>query len=270
MYGPSVMQICHYRDGRILFADGSADLKGSVESAARDGVDLGGADLRGAFLLGSRLAGAKLAYSRLAGAELTGADLTAADLRRASMRDVILSRTQLTRAQLDEAHLYRANLAGANLEEACLFEADLRNANLTGAILRGALLHGAKLARACMYQADLQGTNLSRAELEPIKEDLQTLLDEARQEALLVLDALRLGKIDGLRASGECASLLGTIARARGLKDSAQLERPTPDPVRPAERWFLAIEPGHTPANHPIAALTAEWIENWQSGRKLN
>jgi hypothetical protein len=35
-----------------------------------------------------------------------------------------------------------------------------------------------------------------------------------------------------------------------------------PDANRPAERWFLAINPWMS-RNHPIVKVTLEWLDEW-------
>jgi hypothetical protein len=54
---------------------------------------------------------------------------------------------------------------------------------------------------------------------------------------------------------------VGTLANARGCGYRAL--GVTPDADCPAERWFLAIRPGHTPATSPVCALTAQWVQDW-------
>ena len=85
-----------------------------------------------------------------------------------------------------------------------------------------------------------------------------TLADNAA-----LLAALRAGKIDGSQYSGECACLVGTIAKVRKC-DAYSLPGIRPDGSRPSERWFLAIRPGDTPENNPAVKITEGWIEEFQ------
>ncbi len=81
-----------------------------------------------------------------------------------------------------------------------------------------------------------------------------------------LLAALREGRINGSTYEGECACLVGTIAKVRGCKyrDLAGIR---PDPERPAERWFLAIERGDTPERSQVAKITEGWIVEWLDAR---
>ena len=126
--------------------------------------------------------------------------------------------------------------------------ADLRDADLRGANLRGATLSGA---------------TLSDADLRPIRADIETILAAAPGEVAGLLAALEAGRIDGRVYDGDCACLVGTIAHLRH-EDVDHLTCPIiPDSQRPAERWFLAITPGDTPENNPVAAITAGWLRDW-------
>lgn len=58
--------------------------------------------------------------------------------------------------------------------------------------------------------------------------------------------------------------LIGTMANARGCNIN-QLGVVQPNADRPAERWFLAIRPGDTPANSQVSAITVGWVEEWQA-----
>lgn len=137
--------------------------------------------------------------------------------------------------------------------------ADLAGANLTRADLTGADLAGADLTRANLTRA-----NLIWADLDPIKSDIWMILTLARSEVAGLLAALKEGRVDGSCYEGECACLLGTIANVKGCSHNL-LPGLLPNADRAAERWFLAIQKGDTPETNPIAKLTVEWIEEWQS-----
>ena len=109
---------------------------------------------------------------------------------------------------------------------------------------------------AAEFGANLDGANLDGASLRPIKADLFLILTSARAEAPGLLAALRAGRIDGSVYEGECACLVGTIANIRHVPVES-LER---DAARPAERWFLGIRKGDTPATNPVAKITEGWI----------
>lgn len=165
-------------------------------------------------------------------------------------------------ADLRYANLRYADLGGANLRYANLGDADLRDANLRYANLRGANLVGANLRGADLRGADLRDANLVGADLTPIRDDLWAVLSAAPSEAQAVLDALRAGTIDGSVYAGDCACLIGTLAKARGC-DYGAIPGLAPQASRPAERWFALISPGQTPDTHEPAKLAAEWIEDY-------
>ena len=94
------MKIKHRYTGAILYEDGAATIKETVEAAVK------------------------------AEANLTRANLTEADLTRADLTGANLAEANLTRANLAEANLAEANLTGANLTGANLTEANLTGARL--------------------------------------------------------------------------------------------------------------------------------------------
>jgi hypothetical protein len=224
--------------GALLWKGAAGSLRVALERAVEAHADLHGANL----------CGADLRSADLHGANLRGADLRRADLRRAD----------LSWANLRVAYLNGADLRGVDLCEADLSGADLRVADLRVADLRVAYLSGANLSEA----------NLSEANLSSICEDLYVVLSVARAEAPGLLIALREGRVDGSVYEGECACLVGTIANLRGEAFRAMSIDLRPDSSRLAERWFLAIEKGDTPANSPIVAIMVGWIEAWLEENK--
>jgi hypothetical protein len=168
-----------------------------------------------------------------------GADLRGANLRGADLGDADLGDADLGYANLDDADLGDADLGYANLGYA-----DLGGANLRGANLRG---------------ANLRGANLRGANLRSIRADLYDVLVNARDEAPAFLAALRAGKVNGSAYQGECACLVGTIAKVRGVEYTS-LEH---DSARPIERFVLNIKQGDTPKTSQVAALVAEWTERF-------
>ena len=117
-------------------------------------------------------------------------------------------------------------------------------------------------AKANLSWANLSEANLSWANLDRIKKDFFAVLAAAPLEVSGLMAALEQGRIDGSCYEGECACLIGTIANVRGCEwnDTGVI----PDSGRPAERWFMALRPGNTPSNHPVAKITAGWIEEFQ------
>jgi len=156
-------------------------------------------------------------------------------------------REALVKAVANGAYLRGAYLDGAYLDGANLRGAYLGGANLRGAYLRGAYLDGAYLEGALW---------------EGIQDDIYDILASAPAEVPGLLAALKAGQIDGSTYTGDCACLVGTIAKVRGCDYSA-LAGIRPDSSRPAERFFAAINPGDTPENHPLAKFAEQWIESW-------
>ncbi len=148
-----------------------------------------------------------------------------------------------------KAVLYRADVADvraavlqAVTEKADLSEADLSEADLSG--------------------ADLSEADLSEADLSSVKRDIMAVLDASPHEVLGLRDAVAGGRIDGSCYTGECCCLVGTLAKLRkvGISD---LPGRLPDASSPAERWFLALRPGHTSESSQVAAITLRWIDEW-------
>ena len=191
------------------------------------------------------------------------ADETPEDRRtRVALEVAVRAGVSLTYASLDRASLVGARLDGASLDRASLNGASLDGASLVGARLDGASLDGASLVGARLVGASLVGANLDDASLvgaslRSIRTDLFDVLLRAQPEVPALLAALRAGRIDGSTYSGECACLVGTIAKARHCDVEAFDFR---DARRPIERWFTGIRPGDTPDKHAIARITEGWI----------
>jgi Pentapeptide repeats (8 copies) len=223
----------------------------ALVEAVRAGVILSDANLRGANLRGANLYGADLR-----GADLSGADLSGA----------VLSSAVLSGADLSGAVLRDANLGDAILRFVDLRGAVLRDADLGEAVLRGADLRDADLSGADLSYADLRNTNLSDANLSAIRDDVWAILDAAPAEVPALLTALQVGRFNGLVYEGDCACLVGTIAKARGCQYGS-IPGLAPDTNRPAERWASAIRRGNTSQDNPVAAITAAWIKAWLAKR---
>ena len=178
------------------------------------------------------------------------ADLTRADLTDAVLTDAVLTRAVLTRAVLTDAVLTRADLTDAVLTRAVLTDAVLTRAVLTGADLTDAVLTGAVLTRAVGLASDAW-------ELRPIKADLWEILHHAKAEVPGLLAAIRDGRVDGSTYEGDCACLVGTIAKVRGCSVLWGIPR---DAARPAERWFMGINPGDKPSGNTASAFAEKWI----------
>jgi len=250
-----IITIRHYITGAVLYETDVDDTRIRATRRALERASLYGASLDGARLDGARLDGASLDGARLDGASLDGARLDGASLDGARLDGASLDGASLVGASLDGASLYGARLDGASLDGASLVGASLDGASLVGASLDGARLDGASLDGA---------RQLLAAGLTRIKLDLFDVLDKAPAEVPGLLAALRDGTIDGSAYEGDCACLVGTIAKVRGCSYD-NLVGLRPNGSRPAERWCLAIRPGATPDNHPVAEVTAMWIAEWQA-----
>lgn len=249
------------RNGATLWRGKATTWPDALRQALRSGVRLRGANLSGADLSGADLGRINLNGADLKDANLDGADLSGADLREADLRDANLSGADLRRADLSGADLCGADLRLARLALTVLCGADLAEANLTGADLTGA-----SLSRANLSGAHLSGPALRAADTAVIRDDLYEVLTAARGEVPALKRALREGRVDGSLYDGPCACLIGTIANARQCRAEA-LGQQHPalklDEERPAERWFLAIEPDMA-ETHAIVALTLDWIRQWE------
>jgi hypothetical protein len=118
------------------------------------------------------------------------------------------------------------------------------------------------LESAANARAYLAGAYLAGAQLIQFRDDVWAVLSSAPHEAAAVLAALQAGRVDGSTYSGECACLVGTIAKARQCNYTS-LGALAPNSRRPAEQWFMQIRPGQTPENHKPAALAAQWVSEW-------
>jgi uncharacterized protein YjbI with pentapeptide repeats len=252
--------------GRLLYTCSVEDndprpLRTALMRAVSADANLAGADLAGADLADANLAGANLEDANLEGANLADANLEGANLTDANLADANLAGANLVGANLAGAYLEHANLADANLAGA-----DLTSANLTDANLADANLVGANLAGANLAGANLVGANLAGAYLEGIRDDFRIVLNSAPNEVAGLLAKLRAGEVDGSVYQGTCACLVGTIAILQHCNYDA-IPGLAPNSDRAAERWFLGIRTGSTPENNPIAAITDDWICEWQSER---
>lgn len=202
------------------------------------------ADLRGANFNGAKLDGVEMNGALLDHATMVGATMTGAGLRR--------------------ARLNHANLRGTNLTEASFNCADMFGCNLTDATI-----HETDFTHADLSAATLTGTSMA-SHIEAVRQDLELVLSWAPHEAPAVLAALEAGQVDGRVYSGDCACLVGTIAKERKVhmrqipvRARARPGELAQDPYAPAEYWFRRILPGQTPQNNADAALAAMWVRDF-------
>jgi len=197
------------------------------------------------------------ANANLSAADLSAANLSAADLSAANLRAADLSAANLSAANLSAANLRAANLSAANLSDA-----NLRDADLSAADLSAADLSDANLSAANLSAADLSDANLRAADLTAIRDDFWSVLSAAPAEVEGLRASLIAGKIDGSSYEGECACLVGTLAKVRHC-DYEAIPGLKPDSSRLSERWFTGLSPGDTPETSAVAKVTLEWIDDW-------
>jgi uncharacterized protein YjbI with pentapeptide repeats len=180
---------------RVVLHEAPGSIRDVAEDATRKGISL---------------CGAKLAHANLASAELPGLDLTNADLW-----DTFLWHANLRGAKLAYANLAHANLLGMDLMNADLREADLEGVDLEGVDLRGANLSGTQFRGTALRGANLSGVQLRGANLCHIRADFFAILNTATAEIPFFREALLAGRINGITYEGDCACLVGTLAKAR-------------------------------------------------------
>ena len=160
------------------------------------------------------------------------------------------------------SNLSDSDLRGSNLSGSDLRDSNLSGSNLRGSNLRGSNLRGSELSSSDLSSSDLSGSNLRDSDLRGIKSDFFDVLLRATREISGLELALKKGHVDGSTYEGDCACLVGTIANVRHCEHN-RIPNLAPDSSRPAERWFLGIRKGDTPATNQISAITIEWIKEF-------
>jgi hypothetical protein len=128
-------------------------------------------------------------------------------------------------------------------------------------VVEAAIRAGTKLT-----YADLAGANLAYADLTDIRDDLFSVLSACPGEVAGLRGKILSGEIDGSCYEGACCCLVGTIGKLRRCSYD-EIPGVSPNSARPIERFFLAIKPGHTPDNNPIARMVVRWIDEWVAER---
>ena len=59
------------------------------------------------------------------------------------------------------------------------------------------------------------------------------------------------------------SGMVGTIAKTKGCQIRSY-SGPQTELTTSSRRWFMALRPGHTPQNNPIAAFTERLIVEWK------
>jgi hypothetical protein len=133
-----------------------------------------------------------------------------------------------------------------------------------GLAAKAAIASKADLSGANLSWADLSGADLSKANLRYIKHDVWGILLNAIPEVPALRQAILDGRVNGSTYEGECACLCGTIANARGVNYEA-LDGISPDSSSMAERFFMGIRKGDTPATNAASKMVLEWVEEFMN-----
>ena len=118
-------------------------------------------------------------------------------------------------------------------------------------------------------KADLSEANLSEANLTQVRDDIWAVLSASPKEVPALRQALAEGKVDGNVYKGECACLVGTLAKARGIDlDQKEIPDLKKNSGRPAERFFMGIKKGDTPETNQVSKFALGWIDAWLENMK--
>ncbi len=165
-------------------------------------------------------------------------------------------------SDLRGSDLRGSDLSGSNLRDSDLRGSNLRGSDLSGSDLRGSDLSGSNLRDSDLRGSDLRGSNLSDSNLTPIRDDLWAVLSAAPLEVDGLRKALAEGRVDGSTYSGECACLVGTIAKVRGVNFEA-LGILKPNSNRLIEQFFMGINKGDTPETNEVSRIALGWCDEW-------
>ena len=119
-----------------------------------------------------------------------------------------------------------------------------------------------------LSRADLYGADLSDEQLLFFRDDIWAVMSGAALEAEGLRQAIADGKINGSVYEGECACLVGTIAKVAG-KHYQDLPLIKPNTSRPAEQFFMFIREGDKPDTSRWSKLALEWVDQWIANMKL-
>jgi hypothetical protein len=185
------------------------------------------------------------------------------------------------KANLRSANLSSANLSSANLSSANLSSANLSSANLSFANLSSANLSSANLSFANLSSANLSFANLSSANLRFAKNIPQSYINICSRDMLFVFEHLKSelpflrkalidGKVNGTQYAGDCACLIGTLAKAKNITTPDDIEKKICPLIpfydmglhNPGEQWFWQIREGDTPDKSFFAKHAVELIDS--------
>lgn len=129
--------IIYSLNGKKIYDSQCKTIRGALEEAVANNIDLTGADFRKANLKGASLDGLKAPKScfwsaNLSCADIAGANLTGSDLRNAALDGACFSHTKLKKADLQGAYfshtiLEDTDMGGARISCISFFDCDLRS-----------------------------------------------------------------------------------------------------------------------------------------------
>jgi hypothetical protein len=204
----------------------------------------------------SNLQRANLQWANLQGANLQGADLQDSNLQWANLQWANLQGANLQGANLQGANLQDSNLQGANLQDSNLQDSDLQDSDLQWADLQGA-----NLQRANLQGANLQGANnwQNTEWANQCKRDILFILQNLKSEVPALRFALIEWKVDWSQYEWECACLVGTLGKSKGLdKTCEMIPFYTKGLHNFGEQFFWQIRKWDTPENSEFSKVAVE------------
>src|SRR3990167_6550450 len=259
---PTFKIVSRWDTTRVIFECEADSLRAALEQAVvkevclRDsnlrGSDLSGSDLSGSDLRDSDFRDSNLRDSNFRGSDLRGSNFRGSDLRGSNFRD-----SNLRDSDLRDSDFSGSDLRGSDLRDSDFSDSNFRDSDLSGSDLSGSNFRGSDLRDSDFSVSDLRGSNLT-----PIRDDLWAVLSASPSEVDGLRAAIAEGRISGSSYEGDCACLVGTIAKVCHKKYD-ELPNLKPNSNRPAERFFLAIKVGDTPETNQFSRLPLELGEAW-------
>src|SRR3990167_4538915 len=246
---PTFKIVSRWDTTRVIFECEADSLRAALEQAVVKEVCLRDSNLRG---------------SDLSGSDLRGSDLRGSDFRDSNLRDSDLRGSNFRGSDLRDSDFSGSDLRGSDLRDSDFSDSNFRDSDLSGSDLSGSNFRGSDLRDSDFSGSDLRGSNLT-----PIRDDLWAVLSASPSEVDGLRAAIAEGRISGSSYEGDCACLVGTIAKVCHKKYD-ELPNLKPNSNRPAERFFLAIKVGDTPETNQFSRLALEWVEAWLWNVKKN
>src|SRR3990167_7443808 len=276
---PTFKIVSRWDTTRVIFECEADSLRAALEQAVvkevclRDsnlrGSDLSGSDLSGSDLRDSDFRDSNLRDSNFRGSDLRGSNFRGSDLRGSNFRDSNLRDSNFRGSDFRGSNFRGSDLRGSDFRDSNLRDSDLRGSNFRGSDLRDSDFSGSDLRGSDLRDSDFSGSDLRGSNLTPIRDDLWAVLSASPSEVDGLRAAIAEGRISGSSYEGDCACLVGTIAKVCHKKYD-ELPNLKPNSNRPAERFFLAIKVGDTPETNQFSRLALEWVEAWLWNVKKN